>query len=66
MESKELVEMLVTIDDNLTEVALIVKANRPITEDEFMNAVLDFYQNCTDLDFQNVIGDRKEMDLDLN
>jgi len=66
MRNEEMVEMFVAVDDDRTEVSLIVRAPRALKEDEFINAVLDFLDHSEGLDFSQVIGDLREEDLDLN
>ena len=58
--------MMVAVNEDLTEVSLIVQHHSPITEEQFMDCVIQFYQHCTDLDFSKVIGNLKEEDKSLN
>lgn len=66
MNKTDSFEVMIAIDHECHEICLIVKADRPILEEEFTEAVLQFYQNSADLDFNNVICDLKDMDKSLN
>lgn len=63
----EPVNILIVVNDDKTEVSLMVKAETPISENEFLAAIEEFYNEChDDLDFNNVIEDLKETDPSLN
>lgn len=64
--NKRALEIIITIDDELKEIGLIVRSKKPISELTFVNAIYNFCENSDDLDFSNVISDLKEMDLELN